>query len=115
MAQARQGKLVRTQDKKTFMDFYVGALCLYFDLVYPRSQQLAREQGYLDRLLDFHSQNADSEGKLEEIRRLIRRTGTLPQPSFIDTIYRKICSIYLIDDKMSIVSLVVGGLKLWKY
>lgn len=88
MAQARQGKLVRTQDKKTFMDFYVGALCLYFDLVYPRSQQLAREQGYLDRLLDFHSQNADSEGKLEEIRRLVRGTGTLPHPSFIDTIYK---------------------------
>ena len=88
MAQARQGKLVRTQDKKTFMDFYVGALCLYFDLVYPKSRQLAREQGYLDRLLDFHSQNVDSEGKLDEIRRLVRGTGTLPQPSFTGTIYK---------------------------
>ena len=28
MAQARQGKLVRTQDKKTFMDFYVGRTCV---------------------------------------------------------------------------------------
>ena len=90
MAQARQGKLVRTQDKKTFMDFYVGALCLYFDLVYPRSQQLAREQGYLDRLLDFHSQNADSEGKLEEIRRLIRKSEELPCSPFIDTMYKRI-------------------------
>lgn len=88
MAQARQGKLVRTQDKKTFMDFYVGALCFYFDLVYPKSRQLAREQGYLDRLLDFHSQNVDSEGKLDEIRRLVRGTGTLPQPSFTGTIYK---------------------------
>ena len=78
MAQARQRKIVRTQDKKTFMDFYVGALCLYFDLVYPRSRQLAREQGYFDKLLDFHSQNADSERKLDEIRQLVWTEETLP-------------------------------------
>jgi hypothetical protein len=78
MAQARQRKIVRTQDKKTFMDFYVGALCLYFDLVYLRSRQLAREQGYFDKLLDFHSQNADSERKLDEIRQLVWTEETLP-------------------------------------
>lgn len=60
------------------MDFYVGALCLYFDLVYPRSRQLAREQGYFDKLLDFHSQNADSERKLDEIRQLVWTEETLP-------------------------------------
>ena len=87
MAQARQGKLVRTQDKKTFMDFYVGALCLYFDLVYPRSRQLAREQGYFDKLLDFHSRNVDSEKKLDEIRCLVRKAETLPQTQFVGTMY----------------------------
>ncbi len=75
MDQARQRKLVRTQDKKTFMDFYVGALCLFFDLSYPRSRQLAREQGYFDKLLDFHSRNEDSERKLDEIRRLIGKSS----------------------------------------
>ena len=88
MAQARQRKIVRTQDKKTFMDFYVGALCLYFDLVYPRSRQLAREQGYFDKLLDFHSRNVDSEKKLDEIRCLVRKAETLPQPIFVDTMYK---------------------------
>ena len=87
MAQARQRKIVRTQDKKTFMDFYVGALCLYFDLVYPRSRQLAREQGYFDKLLDFHSRNVDSEKKLDEIRCLVRKAETLPQTQFVGTMY----------------------------
>ena len=88
MAQARQRKIVRTQDKKTFMDFYVGALCLYFDLVYPWSRQLAREQGYFDKILDFPSRNVDSEKKLDEIRCLVRKAETLPQPIFVDTMYK---------------------------
>lgn len=72
MKAARQKKLVQTQVKKTFMDFYVGTLCFYFDLVYDESRKLAREQGYFDELLNFHSQNEDSEAKLNEIRRLIQ-------------------------------------------
>ena len=71
MKEARQKKLVQTQVKKTFMDFYVGTLCFYFDLVYDESRRLAREQGAFDELLRFHSQNPDSEAKLNEIRRLI--------------------------------------------
>ena len=72
MKEARQKKLVPTQVKKTFMDFYVGTLCFYFDLVYDESRKLAREQGYFAELLRFHSQNPDSEAKLNEIRCLIQ-------------------------------------------
>ncbi|WP_296827236.1 HD domain-containing protein [uncultured Megasphaera sp.] len=72
MAEARQKKLVQTRVKKTFMDFYVGTLCFYFDLVYDESRKLAKDQGYFSELLNFHSQNADSEAKLNEIRRLIQ-------------------------------------------
>ncbi len=72
LAQARQKKLVRTQDKKNFIDFYIGALCLYFDLNYPKSRELAWEQGYYGKLLAFHSQNGESEAALDEIRRLVR-------------------------------------------
>ena len=72
MKEARQKKLVPTQVKKTFMDFYVGTLCFYFDFVYDESRKLAWEQGDLAELLRFHSQNPDSEAKLNEIRRLLQ-------------------------------------------
>ena len=74
MEQARQKKLVRTQDKKKYIDFYVGALCLYFDLNYPRSRQLAWQQGYYSKLLSFHSENPASERALHEIRQLVHST-----------------------------------------
>lgn len=72
MKEARQKKLVPTRVKKTFMDFYVGTLCFYFDLAYDESRKLARAQGYFAELLRFHSQNPDSEAKLNEIRCLIQ-------------------------------------------
>lgn len=70
MAQARRMRTIRTEDKKTRMDFYVGVLCLYFELAYPVSRQLADEQGYYDTLLQFHSQNQQTEEGLDEIRHL---------------------------------------------
>lgn len=62
---------MRTQDKKSDIDFYVGALCFYFDLNYPRSRQLAWEQGYYSKLVSFHSANVASEKALHEIRQLV--------------------------------------------
>ena len=41
-------------------DYIVGHICLYFELVYPVSRELAREQGYLDQLLSFESKNPDT-------------------------------------------------------
>ncbi len=46
--------------KKTPIDFVVAHLCLTFELVYPVSREIAREQGYVDRLLDFRSDNPDT-------------------------------------------------------
>ena len=41
-------------------DYIVGHICLYFELVYPLSRKIARQQGYLDQLLHFHSANPDT-------------------------------------------------------
>lgn len=71
MAQARARRLVKMQSKATFMDFYVGALCFYFDLNFPISRKIAWEEGNYAKLLDFHSQNPESEQKLDEIRELV--------------------------------------------
>ena len=35
----------------------MGHVCLVFELVYPLSRRIAREQGYVDRLLSFESDN----------------------------------------------------------
>lgn len=71
MAQARARQSVRTEDKRTFIDFYVGVLCLYFDLSFAKSRVLAWQQGNYEKLLAFHSQNPDTERKLEEIRQMV--------------------------------------------
>ena len=54
--------------KKTAIDNVVGHICLYFELVYPTSQAIAREQGYLGKLLDFESENSDTREWFESMR-----------------------------------------------
>ena len=46
--------------KKTAIDLLVAHLCLCFELVFPISREIAREQGYVDRLLAFESENPDT-------------------------------------------------------
>ena len=47
--------------RRSAIDSLVGHICLTFELVYPISRQIAREQGYIDRLLAFPSDNPDTE------------------------------------------------------
>lgn len=42
--------------KKTPVDHLVGHICLVFELVFPVSRQIVREQGNVDRLLQFESE-----------------------------------------------------------
>lgn len=46
--------------KQTAIDHLAGHICLYFELVYPASRSFAREQGYLDKLLEFQSDHPDT-------------------------------------------------------
>ena len=48
---------VRRDCRQTAADYVVAHICLVFELVYPISRQIAKEQGYVDRLLDFPSWN----------------------------------------------------------
>ncbi len=43
--------------RKTPVDYLVGMISMAFELVYPISRKIAARQGYLDRLLDFPSEN----------------------------------------------------------
>ena len=51
---------VRRDLRRTAIDYLVGHLCLVFELVYPISREIARRQGYVDRMLSFRSRNPDT-------------------------------------------------------
>jgi uncharacterized domain HDIG len=60
--------------KRTPADIVVSHICLYFELVYPISRQIAREQGCLDRLLSFVSENPDTNAWFAHMRDSIRES-----------------------------------------
>lgn len=47
--------------KKTAIDHLAAHICLIFELKYPISRRIVREQGYVDRLLEFQSDNPDTQ------------------------------------------------------
>lgn len=47
--------------KKTAIDNAVGHVSLVFELVFPISRQIVKEQGYLDRMLAFSSENEETQ------------------------------------------------------
>ena len=57
--------------KRTPADYVVAHLCLVFELVFPLSRQIAREQGYVDRLLAFESENEDTKAWFGYMRKHI--------------------------------------------
>lgn len=54
--------------KKTPVDNIVGHSALVFELVYPVSYQIVKEQGYLDKILGFHSDNPVTNKQFQEMR-----------------------------------------------
>lgn len=51
---------VLRSEKTTPADHLVGHICLVYELEYPISLAIAKEQGYVDRLLEFESKNEDT-------------------------------------------------------
>ena len=46
--------------KNTPADYVASLICLVFELVYPISMEIVREQGYVDKLLSFKSDNPET-------------------------------------------------------
>lgn len=55
--------------KKTVIDHSVGHASLVFELVYPVSIQIVREQGYLQRVLGYVSENEKTRAQYEVLRK----------------------------------------------
>ena len=71
MEQARRRITVSRDVIETYADHLIGHIALVFGLVYPRSRELAKEQGYLDKLLDYPMTDPGSRAALAEIRQVI--------------------------------------------
>ena len=71
MEQVRGHHAVSRDVMETPADHLICHIALAFELVYPKSRELVKEQGYLDRMFDFPTVNADTRKALEETRREI--------------------------------------------
>lgn len=54
--------------KKTPVDNVVGHISLVYELVYPASLEIMVKQGYLEKLMAFHSRNPQTEQQFVHIR-----------------------------------------------
>lgn len=66
-----EGHAVLRNLKKTPADNVVGHISLVYELVYPVSTKIMYEQGYLDKLMDFHSELEETNRQFDEIRRIM--------------------------------------------
>lgn len=54
--------------KKTAVDYPVGHISLVYELVYPRSRHIVKEQGYLTKLMHFETVNPITKQQFAHIR-----------------------------------------------
>ena len=54
--------------RRTPADIVVGHVSLAYELVYDESVRIMKEQGYLEKLMDFSSDNEETNGRLAQIR-----------------------------------------------
>ena len=54
--------------RRTPVDIVVGHVSLAYELVYDESVRIMKEQGYLEKLMDFSSDNEETNGRLAQIR-----------------------------------------------
>ena len=57
--------------KKTYADHIAGHIALAFELVFPVSLRIAKEQGHLDKLMDFGTCNNKTKEQFQEIRKIM--------------------------------------------
>ncbi len=70
MQALREKHAVLRSLKKTHADYIAAYIALVFELVFPESFYIAKEQGYLDKLLDFKTDNQVTKQQFKEIRKI---------------------------------------------
>ena len=57
--------------KQTSVDHVVGHISLVYELVYPYSVKVVVQQGYLDKLMHFQSQNPHTMEQFAQLRQMM--------------------------------------------
>ena len=68
MAQVREHHAVNRDVMVSPAEHLIGHIALSFELVYPKSRELAKKQGYLDKMFDFPSRNESTLKALRDTR-----------------------------------------------
>lgn len=66
-----EGHAVLRSLKKTPVDNVVGHISLVYELVYPKSLALVKEQGYVKKLMDFQSETKETQEQFRQIREVM--------------------------------------------
>lgn len=72
-----QGGTVLRSLKRTSVDNLVSHASLVYGLVFPISLRIVKEQGYLERLLDFESRNPETRQTFALLRERLRELGAV--------------------------------------
>ena len=56
----REKRAIPRSVRLTPMDFFVSHICMLYELVYPISIEIVWEQGYLNKMLEFESENEET-------------------------------------------------------
>lgn len=59
--------------RKTTVDHVVGHISLTYELVFPESLAIVKEQGYLEQLMNFASENPLTRAQFQELRMEMRK------------------------------------------
>ena len=70
-----EGHAIIRSARKTPVDILVGHISLVYELVYPISVELAKEQGYIRQMLDFSSENEDTRQWFEFMKKTLQVRG----------------------------------------
>lgn len=68
-----EGHAVFRSLKKTPADYVAGHISLVYELVYPKSLFLIKQQGYIKKLMDFKSENPKTEEQFAHIRSVMNK------------------------------------------
>ena len=71
MEQVRERHAINREIMDSPAEHLIGHIALTFELVYDKSRELAKEQGYLYKMFDFPTRNESTKKALEEIGRII--------------------------------------------
>lgn len=71
MQALREKHAVLRSLKKTPADYMAGYIALVFELVFPESFCIAKEQGYLENIMDFKTENDKTKVQIKEIKEIV--------------------------------------------